>query len=724
MDSFNPLLRPFVGLLLVASVVTTHQDAATAQTYDVTLHVDGSAAGASDSNMGTAAQPLLTVQEAMDRAISNKLSNISTEVLIHPGVYREYVDVTTYTNYPSNQPGNTTPILVEGTDPSNRPIISGANVWTGWTPSGNHYTHAWPYDWGAYEAPWQNTIVNLTEIVRRREVVWIDGDRLDPVLELANLTEGTFFVDEDADLIHVYPPSGVSMAAALVEVAERERVWGQEYEDNLTIRNVVFEKTNGPWDDGFGMVRITGSENNLLDNVAFRYANWTGLYSTLTDGMVMSDVAFENNGGRGFAIWKIKNVSILNASATGNNWRGYLQGTIAGESPFTGWTTGGANIESAHGVTINNFTASDNFTRGTWFDTDVIDVTVTGSDFSRNQNDGMFIEAVQGPVEITNSTFMDNLRHGIFTGMAEQLTLDGNTFDRNGTSPIRVSGANNGRGIVNFETSVYQTVLTRWWTLENNEFYGEGPYLIGTTVNATRWAEFINSLTSDNNDWCDPSDADVFQIVNGQLVDFDGWKSHTGEDQNSTFCAGGLPVELVTLSATVDRNEVSLFWETASENGNAGFEVEHEIDGFFVSVGFVSGAGTTSESSYYRYTVRDLAAGTHRFRLRQIDHAGTFSYSSVVEVAVVPDEALAVSLYPNPVAEELSVLFTTRTQRDVTVSLYDALGREIRVMYRGSNPAGTQRLVTTEASTLPSGLYFVRVDDGGRIITKAITVAR
>jgi hypothetical protein len=511
-----------------------------------------------------------------------------------------------------------------------------------------------------------------------------------------------------------------------VELAERERVWDQDYENNVTFRHLTFEKTNGPWEDGYGMVRIVGSHNVVVEDCSFRYSNWTGLYSARGDNMILRRVSVDDNGGRGLAVWRMKNLGMYDSEANRNNWRGYLQGNIPGAQPFTGWTTGGANIESVHGVDIEGYSASENFTRGIWFDTDIIDAVVESSTFDDNKNDGLFVEAAQGPIRISNSTFNNNFRHGILTGMAENVTLEFNQFNGNGLSPIRVSGADAGRGIVNFETNVYQTVLSRYWTMQYNEFYGEGPYLIGTTVGATRWAEFIGNLSSDFNDWCHPTEIAVFQRQGGQMLDLAGWRSHTGEDQSSTYCAGGvvLPVELTTLAATVEDDVVTLIWETASESNNAGFEVEQERDGFFVSIGFVDGAGTTSLASYYRYTVSDLPSGTTRFRLRQIDTDGSFSYSSVVEVAVPLDRPLSIDAFPNPVAGQSELIVTAREEGVVRVDVYDALGQLVKVLHSGVLVADQPLSLAISASDFAAGLYFVRVVSDQHAASKRIMFVR
>jgi hypothetical protein len=73
-----------------------------------------------------------------------------------------------------------------------------------------------------------------------------------------------------------------------------------------------------------------------------------------------------------------------------------------------------------------------------------------------------------------------------------------------------------------------------------------------------------------------------------------------------------LPVEMAGLEATVDQEEVQLTWRTASETGNARFEVQRRLGGedeekeAWTQIGQVGGSGTTTEAQSYRFTGRDL----------------------------------------------------------------------------------------------------------------------
>jgi hypothetical protein len=201
--------------------------------------------------------------------------------------------------------------------------------------------------------------------------------------------------------------------------------------------------------------------------------------------------------------------------------------------------------------------------------------------------------------------------------------------------------------------------------------------------------------------------------------------AQTGEVLDPT----ALPVELTSFTAqAADASSILLRWETASETNNAGFDVEHQVPGTsaFEPVAFVGGQGTTSRPNQYRHRVAGVTAGTHRFRLRQVDTDGTSTYSPEVEVQVMLDRPLVFEPpYPNPVRSRATVRFGTRDGGLVRVELYDALGRRVRTLHSGEAPSGDMHTHHVEVSGLSSGLYFLRlIGPSGETEVRSMTVVQ
>ncbi len=181
-----------------------------------------------------------------------------------------------------------------------------------------------------------------------------------------------------------------------------------------------------------------------------------------------------------------------------------------------------------------------------------------------------------------------------------------------------------------------------------------------------------------------------------------------------------LPVELTAFSAVSDGAEVLLRWETASETNNAGFEVHRHTGADWQALEFVPGHGTTLERTRYQFQAAGLAAGTHRFRLKQIDFDGTVAYSAEVEVSVdLASAPYAVTpVAPSPFAAQASLRFTVARAQPVRADLFDATGRHVQTLFAGFAEAAREVPVILDGQALPSGVYFVRIEGEGFVTTR------
>jgi hypothetical protein len=186
-----------------------------------------------------------------------------------------------------------------------------------------------------------------------------------------------------------------------------------------------------------------------------------------------------------------------------------------------------------------------------------------------------------------------------------------------------------------------------------------------------------------------------------------------------------LPVELTTFTARLDGRDALLSWQTASETNNAGFDVQSLDAGAWQTLGFVPGAGTTSETQNYAFRVDALAPGTHRFRLRQIDFDGAFAFSPVVELTVdLPEPYRLTAAFPNPFNPRTSFELIVRRSQRVTVSVFDVLGRRVATLFDGTMAANEARSFSFDGAGLPSGLYLYRAEGESFSATRRMTLSK
>jgi len=174
-----------------------------------------------------------------------------------------------------------------------------------------------------------------------------------------------------------------------------------------------------------------------------------------------------------------------------------------------------------------------------------------------------------------------------------------------------------------------------------------------------------------------------------------------------------VPVELVSFNASVSGNNVNLIWKTASEINNKGFDVERKFEGeSWVKIGFVTGKGTTSEPSNYKYSDNVEKTSKVAYRLRQVDFDGSFEYSNVVELDLTTPEKFDLAQnYPNPFNPTTSIKYSLAAKSQVELKIYNILGKEIMRLVNNVQDAGNYE-VQFNAQNLSSGVYFYELKAG------------
>ncbi|MEM6345371.1 MAG: T9SS type A sorting domain-containing protein [Bacteroidota bacterium] len=207
--------------------------------------------------------------------------------------------------------------------------------------------------------------------------------------------------------------------------------------------------------------------------------------------------------------------------------------------------------------------------------------------------------------------------------------------------------------------------------------------------------------------------------VNNHRVSFDGPGS-----LNACSAVISLPVELLDFLGDYKQDHVELNWLTATEINNDYFEVQRSVDGKnWEALGNVAGSGTSTEMNNYEYKDYLVSYGTNFYRLKQVDFDGTFSYSNRIEVEL-PLELARISLFPNPVSEELQVrLLTEGPLSETMYTVFDMTGRI--VMNSGYIKVDAWKPeFTVPVSELEPGIYIIDVAVGEDFVKTAKFVVK
>lgn len=207
-----------------------------------------------------------------------------------------------------------------------------------------------------------------------------------------------------------------------------------------------------------------------------------------------------------------------------------------------------------------------------------------------------------------------------------------------------------------------------------------------------------------------------------------------GADKNSCLsnmdlCAAKyaqvVPVELTSFTAVSQNQQVTLNWSTATELNNNGFEVQRSVaNSDFVTVGFVKGAGTTTEQKDYSYTDKNLSNGLYTYRLKQIDYNGLYEFSNAIEVDVrsLNDYSLEQN-YPNPFNPTTKIGYVLSEKTNVKIVVTNTIGEQIAVLVNQTQEQGYHQL-DFNAANLPSGIYFYSLQTENYSDTKKMLLLR
>lgn len=183
-----------------------------------------------------------------------------------------------------------------------------------------------------------------------------------------------------------------------------------------------------------------------------------------------------------------------------------------------------------------------------------------------------------------------------------------------------------------------------------------------------------------------------------------------------TITATTLPIELSYFNAGLrDENKIELKWQTQSESNNSYFEIQHASkNDAFRNIGEVNGAGFSNETINYSFHHDDAAYGTNYYRLKQVDFDGHYSFSKIISAAIKPKNNIII--YPTLVSEKVNIAWNKKTAEPISIYLFSQHGKFISEY---SAPCFSDKY-TIDISDFPSGLYFLKIQDGKIFSTEKI----
>jgi len=399
-----------------------------------------------------------------------------------------------------------------------------------------------------------NFDTKTTDYNRRREMVFVNGKRLEQVLSYNELSPSTFYVDEGENKIIFQPPVGVTLSSKTrVEVSVRgsdsdpDRLFSVVGQSNLVFRGLVFQHAASYGNAALRFWSHVGGppdpdrfpSNILIDNCKFRQNNYEGLSLLFVKNFTVKNSVFDQNGVTGASGGHWFDGEWLDCQFTNNNWRGgqWLAGHhAAGCKTFDGNVGTNEVQQVSSGVQFLRCRFTDNKALGFWQD-------YSGDNFTmercliENNISGMMREKTYGTFILSNSVIRNNFNENVTLYASPETTLD-NCY----IYGAKLKPGSNPQGVKQFylvadartnggEQGSLANTKIKNCTIQANvsgtKLFDVQVFTDFGQINFDIRASFLNTLTSDHNRWWSTDGSVAFLSYELSNIDFAAWQSLT-----------------------------------------------------------------------------------------------------------------------------------------------------------------------------------------------------
>lgn len=203
-------------------------------------------------------------------------------------------------------------------------------------------------------------------------------------------------------------------------------------------------------------------------------------------------------------------------------------------------------------------------------------------------------------------------------------------------------------------------------------------------------------------------DANGYYFITIPVSTFSTFYIHSNGGLNSV-----LPVELMSFTGSMHKDEIELQWKTTSEVNVLKYEIEKSEDG--ITWQYLTYKDALNATGVNLYSAIDYypKIGVNLYRLKTIEKDAAIHYSEIIKVENQEFRS-QIYIYPNPVSNKLIAVINSDKEYEMTIKLFSALGTEIiqssSFIKIGSNE------IDFSFNDLPKGIYTIQFYDLSNLI--------
>ena len=181
-----------------------------------------------------------------------------------------------------------------------------------------------------------------------------------------------------------------------------------------------------------------------------------------------------------------------------------------------------------------------------------------------------------------------------------------------------------------------------------------------------------------------------------------------------------VPVKFLGFNVSKKNSDAVLTWQIENETSMTDhYEVERSVNGVdFVKMTSIIPKNNGNSSNSYDFTDVNLfstrSGGVIYYRIKQIDKDGKFIITPIRNLRL-DSKSMAVSVYPNPIRDNVTISLDLVKDEKVTLTINDAAGKQVQnisyTLFKGLN------IKKINMSGFSSGNYMLKVITGSELKT-------